>query len=233
MSGKIRVESTGSARKAGRSCVSAGSCGPRRSWSGSEADGSSCPSECWRSSRAAPEAKARFLQDHFADSFAQWDQFASGANTAIGAMGIGSATPVPITSASLSHHTPLRNKASFTSPMGAHGALTPRRAPDSGLAPGRSAVLPRSSSDKDLVTPQRHSASPGTSPLSASKPAESGPGTPLVPLHFMRKASESPEVRQMEREKLVSGKRSILGRSHSGNVLSVSPEKNGVGSPGR
>jgi hypothetical protein len=43
----------------------------------------------------------------------------------------------------------------------------------------------------------------------------------------MRKASESPPVRQKEKEKLGAGRRSILGRSASGAVAapSISPEK--------
>jgi len=176
-------------------------------------------------------ADGRFLQDHFADSFTDWDPSSSGRQACIGAMGIGSSTPVPITSASLS--TPLRPKTSVEAPTTAHGADTPRQPSDVGLTPGRHPALPRSASDKNLSTPQRYPANPAASPQSASKHAANGPGTPLVPLHFIRKAGESPEVRQMEREKLVTGRRSILGRSHSGNVSSVSPEKDVGASPGR
>lgn len=40
----------------------------------------------------------------------------------------------------------------------------------------------------------------------------SGPASPLVPLHFLRKASESPPMREREKERLGVGRRSILGR---------------------
>ena len=49
------------------------------------------------------------------------------------------------------------------------------------------------------------------SPLSAS----SSPGSPLQPLQFIRKASESPPVLQQEKAMLLGGRRSILSREIS------------------
>lgn len=40
----------------------------------------------------------------------------------------------------------------------------------------------------------------------------SGPNSPLVPLHFLKKASESPPVREKEKQRIGMGRRSILGK---------------------
>lgn len=48
-------------------------------------------------------------------------------------------------------------------------------------------------------------------PLSPATAAGSN-GSPLLPLHFIRKASESPPVREREKEQLKAGRRSILGK---------------------
>jgi hypothetical protein len=171
----------------------------------------------------------RFLLDHFADSLVGWDPTSSG----LAGIGIGSSTPVPITSASLS--TPLQSRTRQGVP-GSSTKIDSVHALSSQKAP---------STSKDLLTPQKrisdvqHTSSsltpePGLTPGPRSGPHALSPAgsatptspLPLVPLHFMRKASESPPVRQREKEKLGVGRRSILGKSPSGNVAAdVSPSK--------
>lgn len=159
--------------------------------------------------------------DHFADALSGWDPTSSG----LAGIGIGSSTPIPITSASLA--TPLRPKAQSTIPTSTSktpGALeaTPRRNNHPASTPSRSIVTPRRDiASIDTQTTLSLSLSPTTPGPSTLSPMTNGnAGSPLVPLHFIRKASESPPVRQREKEKLGVGRRSILGRSPSGNVVS-------------
>jgi hypothetical protein len=96
--------------------------------------------------------------------------------------------------------------------------MTPMR--DSHIPRSISGSLPRSV-PRDTVPLSRSSSyfsplplqSP-TTPKQGDVPSGqvSGPASPLVPLHFLRKASESPPVREREKERLGVGRRSILGR---------------------
>lgn len=154
-------------------------------------------------------------------------------------IGLGSSTPIPITSASRS--TPLRPRSSLSlQPSVTPETSTPRRNLEIVSTPVKSVSGSFKSSSiphPTFLTPQK-SQNPRGSTLRVgdgvadeSTNATTGPTTPLVPLHFIRKASESPPIRQKEKEKFGAGKRSILGRSHSGhNVLASSsptssPEK--------
>jgi hypothetical protein len=88
------------------------------------------------------------------------------------------------------------------------------------------------SEQRTLQTPLRNRATTNhLSPGSANRRHSSfspgtltSPGGTLLPVHFMRKASESPPVREREKERLGVGRRSILGRdgareSREGNVF--------------
>lgn len=146
--------------------------------------------------------------DHFADTFTTW---LPPPGTAM--EGIGSDSPIPITSATLAANTPV--KAYRSIPMSATRSVSRTTPAKSGYTttPARQSLPLPSSNAFDIVTPtktQRES-----SLLSPSSPA-----SPLVPLHFIKKASESPPMREKEKERLKAGRRSILGRSTSGSGLS-------------
>ena len=151
----------------------------------------------------------RFLMDHFADSLVGWDPLLSGQ---IG-IGIGSSTPVPITSALVS--TPKKSTVKPIPPNAKHHHHSDKV--NGSIGPTSTRV---DSIDPDeWVTPNK------VGVHSVHDPPSSG-SSPLVPLHFIRKASESPPARRKEKEKLGLGRRSILGRSPSGNVnVDSSPEK--------
>lgn len=178
--------------------------------------GSSFQSEFHTISGRPAGLKGRFLMDHFADSLVGWDPTSSGP-ARIG-IEIGSSTPVPITSALL--FTPLRPRthalpSSSTKLVPAAADGSSRNGSRDLLTPAR--ATPNAHHAFSTVTPAQNTASPAGSAT---------PTSPLVPLHFMRKASESPPVRQREKETLGLGRRSILGKSPSGNVMAdVSPTK--------
>ncbi|KAK4689278.1 hypothetical protein P7C73_g815, partial [Tremellales sp. Uapishka_1] len=77
------------------------------------------------------------------------------------------------------------------------------------------AVTPMKSSTptSDFLSPHPESSTTNRSRRRSSlSPGVSSPGSPLVPLHFIKKASDSPPVREREKERLQAGRRSILGR---------------------
>ncbi|WWC70145.1 uncharacterized protein I206_104092 [Kwoniella pini CBS 10737] len=76
--------------------------------------------------------------------------------------------------------------------------------------------MPPSTSSSSLasIAPEKTPARPnGTSPVRTP----SGPGSPLQAFQFIRKASESPNAREKEKERF-RGRRSILGKDHSSDT---------------
>jgi hypothetical protein len=142
---------------------------------------------------------SRFLLDHFADAFNSW----TSSNTATPDIGLvlGSSTPIRITSASLQPTT-----TTTTANTPARVSHTPRQSSTTlpPITPARQSLpLP----PDPHVTPNRSN----VSPLNNT--------SPLMPLHFIRKASESPPVREREKERLKAGRRSILGKEGSQAVF--------------
>lgn len=104
---------------------------------------------------------------------------------------------------------------------------------DSPTTPIRKPNLPRSLSGNPSSFPRLPRSNSGTVPLSRSSSfysplqspktphigtadgAANGPTSPLVPLHFLKKASESPPVREREKQRIGVGRRSILGKEGS------------------
>lgn len=147
--------------------------------------------------------------DHFADTFTTWLPPPGAASME----GIGSDSPIPITSATLAANTPV--KAYRSIPLSATRSVSRTTPAKSSYAttPSRQSLPLPSGKPFDVVTPTKNHPEPGV--LSPSSPA-----SPLVPLHFIKKASESPPMREKEKERLKAGRRSILGRSTSGSGLS-------------
>ena len=175
--------------------------------------------------QASPQSRvdSRFIMDHFADTLTGWNP----ANAVTG-----TSAPVPITSGSL--HTPRRPRSSLSQQSSVIcDSATPR------LAPVHTSAKVTSLPTPTFLTPQRSryrdgETTPGQHVDRSGTEVGTGPTTPLIPLHFIRKASESPPVRQKEKEKFGAGKRSILGRSASGQNMTLSnptrsPEKVGDG----
>ncbi|WVW84085.1 hypothetical protein I302_106114 [Kwoniella bestiolae CBS 10118] len=174
---------------------------------------------------------SKFLLDHFADAVSTWqtpfddpqDNVTLAKDSAMSASSsssslFGSNLPIPITSASLSSQSMGRpvpvshSNSSLASIASSSSEKTPLNKPiglpttdEQGyLSPDK---LPRSTSHHSLASQPR-------TPESARKVDQSspgGPGSPLTAFQFMRKASESPSVREREKERF-HGRRSILGK---------------------
>ena len=138
----------------------------------------------------------RFLLEHFSSSFGSWQAPTVDLNSP--GIGIGSSKPIHITSASL--QTPAKShQTSLSAPM--TGSTRPSVARK--VTPARQALV--ADQIDEMLTPVRGETSPGAG-VSRSE------GSPLYPLQFMRKASESPPVREKEKERYKAGSRSILGK---------------------
>ena len=162
-------------------------------------DGSNCRGELTlrrKYEREDVRTIARFLLDHFADALAYWQK-----------PGL-----IP-----LSHDADVDLPVPTSNMFTCHsGISTPTRTTASSLARSDSStpvrqILPSPTNDDQLSpvystpTDRRHSS------LSVS----SGRNDGLFPFDFIRKASESPPVREREKVKLRAGRRSILGREGS------------------
>jgi hypothetical protein len=79
--------------------------------------------------------------------------------------------------------------------------FVPRSTSTSGPPPSRSTGF--FSPLQSPITPKHKQKSPGPTGAETS---------PLVPLHFLKKASESPPVREKEKQRIGLGRRSILGK---------------------
>ncbi|WWC94351.1 hypothetical protein V866_001193 [Kwoniella sp. B9012] len=169
---------------------------------------------------------SKFLLDHFADAVNSWQTpfgeahltrqsfiSASSSNSSL----FGSDLPKPITSASLSSQYMGRpvptsySHSSLASIASSSSEKTPSNKPialpnteENYLSPEK---FPRSTSDQNLPS-QPHTPNSARK-LSTTSP--SGPGSPLTAFQFMRKASESPSIREKEKERF-HGRRSILGK---------------------
>ncbi|KAL7421930.1 hypothetical protein Q5752_003702 [Cryptotrichosporon argae] len=150
------------------------------------------------------------------------------------------ATPAPLTSTLLR-----QRQASHPGPR-TSTTPTPKPAPAPALAPTRTAARtslplpaaastvtpPRTPRDSLSTHPRPHSASPSPAAAARHSPATAaataaGGASPLVPLHFIRRASESPSVRDKERDALRASRRGTLGKSTSGSVLALGGVREG------
>lgn len=116
-----------------------------------------------------------------------------------------SKTPTPSTHLALS---PQEDLSPITPIRKTH--IIPRSVSGSTSIP-RSTHMPRSSS----ISRSSSFYSPLHTPMTPNQSVEgsgSGPSSPLVPLHFLKKASESPPVREKEKQRIGLGRRSILGK---------------------
>jgi hypothetical protein len=113
-------------------------------------------------------------------------------STSLAAAGAGALSTPVRSDGSLPPRTPLRKPL----PMFEEGVVT------NGSASGSSSFAPF---DPSTPSPERFAAS--LSPMSQS--------SPLVPIQFMRKASESPSVREKEREREQNRTRTMLVREIS------------------
>lgn len=127
---------------------------------------------------------SRYLLDHFADEL-EPDAPAEEWNTA----------PVTITSAPLQDANP-SSSASTSASTSTSATSTATSRPRAPYTPARVSLPAFHSPDVATPLPLRASS------LSPEKQPGSGPGSPLVPLNFIRKASESPGMRDREREAL-------------------------------
>ncbi|KAL1411463.1 hypothetical protein Q8F55_002419 [Vanrija albida] len=139
---------------------------------------------------------SRYLLDHFADALGETPEDVGKLKHQHPPPGTSEwqTAPIAITSATLAATTAL--SASLSASRGPDGS--PR-------APGRASLplLPADGSPHHapaVATPERRVSAP--LPSGGSPPSAPGPGSPLVPLQFIRKASESPSVREKERERI-------------------------------
>ncbi|WOO81131.1 uncharacterized protein LOC62_03G004664 [Vanrija pseudolonga] len=141
---------------------------------------------------------SRYLLDHFADALGETPEDVDKLKHQHAPAGTGEwqTAPIAITSATLAATTAL--SASLSASRGSDGS--PR-------TPGRASLplFPTDGSPHHVpaaATPDRRVSAP--LPSGSSPPSAPGPGSPLVPLQFIRKASESPSVREKERERIRS-----------------------------
>lgn len=175
----------------------------------------------------------RFLLDHFAETVASFRPF----DADTGVLDLPASAPVTATESLLNPHAddqPDRPEGGDQPAQVAVGA-TPARAPLTSRRPNAtpsSTSLDKTNSASSLrttsqrhetptrahqasLTTHNHHASPSPSKLPSSSP--SGVGSPLLPLQFIRRASDSHPVREKEKDRF-GARRSVLGREGGGGM---------------
>lgn len=137
---------------------------------------------------------SRYLLDHFEEI-----EMTSGAAEADGEF---NTAPVTITSASFKATASkgpelTRTRTGASTESGSTTTTTSRRTP---YTPARASLPAQFQFSPDNATTPLPLRAASLSPEKA--PGPTGPGSPLIPLQFLRKASESPSVRDREREAL-------------------------------